>query len=34
MTFVLIENADTCFEFAYAALLGNTLLYMICQEES
>ncbi|CAD8065742.1 unnamed protein product [Paramecium sonneborni] len=34
MTFVLMENADTCFENAYAALLGNTLLYMICQEEN
>ncbi|CAD8160045.1 unnamed protein product [Paramecium octaurelia] len=34
MTFVLMENADTCFENAYAALLGNTLLYMICQDDN
>lgn len=29
MTFVVTENADTCFEFAYAGLLGNLLLFMI-----
>lgn len=29
MTFVICENADVCFENAYAALLANTLYYLL-----
>lgn len=34
MTFNIMQNADTCFENAYIAILSNTLVYLINQEES
>ncbi|CAD8125860.1 unnamed protein product [Paramecium sonneborni] len=34
MTFIVCENADVCFEYSYAALLANTLYYLIGQPKS
>ncbi|CAD8195745.1 unnamed protein product [Paramecium octaurelia] len=34
MTFVVCENADVCFDQSYAALLANTLFYLIRQQKS
>jgi hypothetical protein len=34
MTFNVMQNADTCFSNAYAALQANTFLFMITQQES
>ncbi|CAD8210138.1 unnamed protein product [Paramecium octaurelia] len=34
MTFVVCENADVCFDYSYAALLANTLLFLIRQPKS
>ncbi|CAD8111689.1 unnamed protein product [Paramecium primaurelia] len=34
MTFVVCENADVCFDYSYAALLANTLYYLIRQPKT
>ncbi len=34
MTFNTMQNADTCFDNAYFALIANTYIYLILQEEN
>lgn len=34
MTFNVMQNADTCFENSYLALLSNTLMYLMTQNDS